>query len=84
LTDSKTLKIEWFIDEDPKGNDHLPIIIKICGNSGSFYSNKGDQNLRTRPKLSLGNFDKKIFPVILQKRLEAFPIDFEGVDLLES
>jgi len=42
------------------------------------------QNVRSRPKLSLEKFDKKMFPVILQKRLEASPIDLEGLDLLES
>jgi len=84
LTDSRTLNIEWSIDEDPRGSDHFPIIIKIFGNSASHYSNRVAQNNpRARPKLSLGNFDKKIFPVILQKTLETFPIDLEGDDPLE-
>jgi len=37
-----------------------------------------------RPELFLGNFDKKIFPVILQRRLESFLIDLEGTDPLEA
>jgi len=85
LSLNKTLNIEWYIDEDPKGSDHLPIIIKNFGNPISRYLNRDvHKGSRLRPILALGNFDKRAFSVILQKRLEVSPIDFEGEDLLQA
>jgi len=76
--------MEWSIDEDPRGSDHLPIIIKIFGNLTSSYSNRTTHKELRSPFLHLGNLDKKIFPDILQRGLELFPIDLEGDDPLEA
>jgi len=82
LTNARTLKVEWGLDEDPRGSDHLSIIIRIFTRRYGHQKIKDTQCTRTRQKLLLGNFDIKNFPVVLQRRFKASPVNLEDNDLL--
>jgi len=85
ITNSKYLIVSWSIEEDTRRSDHLPINLIISRKHKAHFDKKYFLEPHiSRPGIFLGNFDKKLFTEIVQKRLNESPIDLEGPDLIHD
>jgi len=84
LTDLHSFIAEWFIEEDPKGSDHFPIIINLSSKVTTHLETRfASSAQRSRPRLSLG-FDGKLLPEIVRRKLETSPVNLEGENPLKD
>jgi len=85
LTNAHSIIAKWEIEEDPRGSDHYPIVIKLTGKTVSYSETRFDISARrSRPKLALGSFDCKSFPEIVKLKLESLPVKLESEDPLND
>jgi len=73
------------VEEDPMGSDHLPIFVECVYGFSYFLKDASDSKYRSpkRPKLSLNNFDKKLFPIIIQESMNALSLNQNLVDSIQ-
>jgi len=86
ITNCTDQDFRWTVGEDPMGSDHLPVTV--------IFSNRitlseacvppFDYNTPKKPKLSLNNFDKDFFPLIVREGMNTLSLDHCLVDPLQS
>jgi len=68
------------------GSDPLPIIVE-CSNRLVYSLNEvlnTNHSISKRPKLSLKNFDKELFPILIQKRINTLSFCHSSIDPLQA
>jgi len=86
FTNSSKLDFDWRVSGDPLGSDHLPVEMTLSERiaiDNDRRSRIENDNVK-RSKLSLKNFDRKIFPLLVQSGVDSLSLDNEGVDPLQS
>jgi len=86
VTNSTRLDFSWQVGEDPLGSDHLPVEVIVSKKTALFnYSTlRVDMDTSKRSKLSLKNFDGKLFPLLVQNGIAELSSICEKLDPLQS
>jgi len=82
FTDCSDFVFGWSVGEDSMGSDHLPVSI-VLSNGNVFrrgFVSSAFSDVPKKPELSLVNFDKSLFPLLVEGRINSVS---SGIGLLD-